>query len=443
MSKPLVAVIGRPNVGKSTLFNRIAGRRISIVDDRPGVTRDRLYADAEWRGYNFTMIDTGGLEVKSDDEMWGHIRRQVEFAAARADLILFIADGKNGLLPEDYEVADFIRKTKKPCILTVNKIDNLENENAVYDFYALGLGTPLSISAEHGKGIGDLLDEITALLKEKIPSEEVSDRLKIAVIGRPNVGKSSIINRLLSFERVIVSDIAGTTRDAVDTDFEYGGVKCTLTDTAGIRKKKNVDEDVEYYSVLRSLEAVRRSDAALIIVDASEDLTEQDIRLAGYAHEHGKPSVIVMNKWDRVEKDTYTVNKFNLMLGEELKFMDYFLPVYVSALNGKRTQNIMREVLRVFENSERRIGTGVLNDIIREAVSVNEPPSKNGRRLKIYFATEASVSPPTFVFFVNDAELVHFSYKRYLENSIRKASDFSGTPIRLEFKAKNEDSPYD
>ncbi|MDR2090283.1 MAG: ribosome biogenesis GTPase Der [Clostridiales bacterium] len=441
--KPLVAVIGRPNVGKSTFFNRIAGRKIAIVENRPGITRDRLFADVEWCGYNFTAIDTGGLEVKSNDVMWSHIRRQVEFAAETADLILFLTDGKSGVLPEDYDVADFIRKTKKPCVLAVNKVDNRENEDAVYDFYSLGLGTPFSISAEQGKGIGDLLDEITGLLKEKVGESEAADSLKIAVIGRPNAGKSSIVNRLLGFERVIVSDRAGTTRDAVDTDFRYKGVDCTLVDTAGIRKKKNVDEDVEYYSVLRAFEAVRRADVVLIVMDAAEDIGEQDVRLAGYVHERGKPSLIVMNKWDKVEKDAHTVNKFNAVLKEDLKFMDYFAPVYVSAASGQRVKNIMPEVLRVYENSKKRVTTGVLNDVIREAVSVNEPPSKNGRRLKIYFATEALVSPPTFVFFVNDADLVHFSYKRYLENSIRAAVDFSGTPIRLEFKEKNEKEAYD
>ncbi|MDR3263021.1 MAG: ribosome biogenesis GTPase Der [Clostridiales bacterium] len=442
--KPLVAVVGRPNVGKSTFFNRIAGRRIAIVENRPGVTRDRLYADVEWCGYNFTMIDTGGLEVNSDDEMWSHIRRQVEFAASSADLILFLTDGKSGLLPEDYDVASFIRRTKKPCILAVNKIDNAVGEAALYDFFELGLGTPFSVSAEQGRGIGDLLDEITGKLKEKIPYTEVSDRIKIAVIGRPNAGKSSVVNKLLGYERVIVSDIAGTTRDAIDTDFEYKGIPCTLVDTAGIRRKKNVDEDVEYYSVLRAFDAVRRADIALIILDASDEITEQDVRLAGYVHEHGKPSVILMNKWDKVEKDSFTVNKFNQNLKEKLKFMDYFLPLYVSALSGQRLKNVLPELMRAYDNAKKRVTTGVLNDVIRQAVSVNEPPSKNGRRLKIYFVTEAMVAPPTFVFFVNDAELVHFSYKRYLENNIRTSVDFSGTPIRLEFKEKNEkDAAYD
>ncbi|MDR3292672.1 MAG: ribosome biogenesis GTPase Der [Clostridiales bacterium] len=441
--KPLVAAIGRPNVGKSTLFNRIAGRRIAIVEDLPGVTRDRLYTDVEWCGYNFTMIDTGGLEMKSNDEMWSHIRRQAEFAVRSADLILFLADGKSGILPEDYEVADFVRRSKKPYLLAVNKVDNKENEPVVFDFFDLGLGNPISISAEQGKGIGDLLDEVTGLLKEKIPETEAEDRIKIAVIGRPNAGKSSVVNRLLGYERVIVSDIAGTTRDAIDTDFTYRGEKFTLVDTAGIRKKKNVDEDVEYYSVLRALEAVRRADIVLIVIDAAEEITEQDVRLAGYVHENGKPSVILMNKWDKIEKDAYTIHKFNAKLKEDLKFMDYFLPIYVSALNGQRMKNVMSELLRAYENAKKRVTTGVLNDVIREAVSVNEPPSKNGRRLKIYFATQAMVSPPIFVFFVNDTELVHFSYHRYLENSLRAAIDFSGTPIKLEFRKKSEKDKYD
>ncbi|MDR1939787.1 MAG: ribosome biogenesis GTPase Der [Clostridiales bacterium] len=438
--KPLVAIIGRPNVGKSTFFNRVAGRRIAIVEDKPGVTRDRLYADVEWCGYNFTMIDTGGLEVRSADEMWSHIRRQVEAAAESADLILFIADGKNGILPEDYDVADFIRKTKKPYVLAVNKVDNLSGESAVYDFFELGLGVPFSISAEQGKGIGDLLDEITSKLKEKTPETAAEERVKIAVIGRPNAGKSSIVNRILGFERVIVSDIAGTTRDAIDTDFEFNGTKCTLVDTAGIRKKKNVGEDVEYYSVVRALDAVRRADIAVIVIDSSESITEQDVRLAGYVDEHGKPSVVLMNKWDKVEKDTGTINKFNAVLKEELKFMDYFVPVYISALKGQRIKNIMPELFRVYQNSQRRVTTGVLNDIIRQAVAVTEPPSKNGKRLKIYFVTQALVGPPTFVFFVNDIKLIHFSYKRYLENQLRKAVDFDGTPIRLEFKERTSDN---
>ncbi|MDR1906006.1 MAG: ribosome biogenesis GTPase Der [Clostridiales bacterium] len=434
MAKPLVAVIGRPNVGKSTFFNRIAGRRIAIVEDRPGITRDRLYMDVDWCGCAFTMIDTGGLEVKRDDEMWGHIRRHVEFAVESADLVLFLTDGKSGLMHEDYDIADFIRKTKKPYILVVNKIDHKGKEDVLYDFYALGLGEPFAVSAEQGMGIGDLLDEITKKIGDKTSETQDTERVKIAVIGRPNAGKSSAVNRLLGFERVIVSDIAGTTRDAIDTDFEYGGISCTLVDTAGIRKKKNVGEDVEYYSVLRAFEAVRRADIVLIIIDASEEISEQDVRLAGYVHEHGKPSVILMNKWDKIEKDTFTVNKFNLKLKEDLKFMDYFVPIYVSALSGQRMKNVMPELMRVYENSKKRVTTGVLNDIIREAVSVNEPPTKNGKRLKIFYATEAMILPPTFVFFVNDATLLHFSYKRYLENCLRSATDFSGTPIKLEFR---------
>ena len=440
--KPLVAVIGRPNVGKSTFFNRIAGRRIAIVEDRPGITRDRLYFDTDWSGYNFTLIDTGGLEVNSEDEMWRHIRRQVEFAAKSAELIVFITDGKSGIMPEDRDAADFIRKTKKPCVLAVNKTDSRAAESGIYDFYELGLGEPFAISAEQGIGIGDLLDEIVGKLKSRAPETETDEeRVNIAVIGRPNAGKSSVVNRLLGYERVIVSDIAGTTRDAIDTNFEYQGLPFTLVDTAGIRKKKNVDEDVEYYSVIRALDAVRRADVAVIVFDASTGVTEQDVRLAGYVHEHGKPSVILMNKWDKVEKDSYTVNKFDLMLKEELKFMDYFLPVYISALNGQRMKNIMPELIRAYSNSKKRVATGVLNDVLRDAISVNEPPSKNGKRLKIYYASEVATSPPTFVFFVNDAELVHFSYKRYLENTLRAAIDFSGTPIKLEFREKSEEKP--
>ena len=355
---------------------------------------------------------------------------------------MFITDGKSGIMPEDRDAADFIRKTKKPCVLAVNKTDSRAAESGIYDFYELGLGEPFAISAEQGIGIGDLLDEIVGKLKSRAPETETDEeRVNIAVIGRPNAGKSSVVNRLLGYERVIVSDIAGTTRDAIDTNFEYQGLPFTLVDTAGIRKKKNVDEDVEYYSVIRALDAVRRADVAVIVFDASTGVTEQDVRLAGYVHEHGKPSVILMNKWDKVEKDSYTVNKFDLMLKEELKFMDYFLPVYISALNGQRMKNIMPELIRAYSNSKKRVATGVLNDVLRDAISVNEPPSKNGKRLKIYYASEVATSPPTFVFFVNDAELVHFSYKRYLENTLRAAIDFSGTPIKLEFREKSEEKP--
>lgn len=438
MPKPTVAIVGRPNVGKSTLFNTIAERRISIVEDTPGVTRDRLYADCEWCGYAFSLIDTGGLALKSEDEMWLHIKKQAEVATSTCDLVLFVVDGKTGLSAEDYDVADFLRRSKKPCLLAVNKLDNFETEN-LFDFYSLGIGEPIAISAQQKKGLGDLLDEIVKNLKERVESEPVDeDVVKVALVGRPNAGKSSITNRLLGYERVIVSNIAGTTRDAIDTPFEYEGKKYILIDTAGIRRKSRIDEDLESYSVMRSLAAIRRADVVLLVCDATQPLSEQDVRIAGYIHDEGKPSIVVMNKWDAVEKDTFTINKYNKQLAEDLKFMDYFVPIYVSALTGKRADTIMPAINKVVENNRRRITTGLLNDVLQEAILTNEPPSKNGRRLKIYYATEVSVSPPTFVIKVNDESIMHFSYKRYLENALRRSFDFSGTPVRLLIRNKNE-----
>lgn len=436
MSKPLVAIVGRPNVGKSTFFNRIVGQRISIVEDTPGVTRDRLYADAEWCGHSFTLIDTGGLEIKSEDVMWSHIRAQAQIAVETADVIVFMLDGKTGLTHEDYEVAAYLRKSRKPILLVVNKLDNNE-QHLLYDFYELGLGEPIGISAGQAKGLGDVLDEIVKLTG-KYETEEKEEALKIAVVGKPNAGKSSLVNKLLGYDRVIVSDIAGTTRDAIDTRIKIGDKEYILIDTAGIRRKCSVEEDLEQYSVMRSLGAVRRADVCLIVIDSSEELSEQDVKIAGYVHEQGKPSVVVMNKWDVVEKDTYTIEKYNRKLKEELKFMDYFIPTYVSAKTGKRVDNLIKLAERAYENASRRVSTGLLNDVLREAILTNEPPSKNGKRLKIYYVTEVSANPPTFVIFVNDDTLMHFSYRRYLENALRRSFDFEGTPIRLIIRNKNE-----
>ncbi len=435
--KPLIAVVGRPNVGKSTLFNRIAGNRIAIVEDTPGVTRDRIYADCEWCGRAFTLIDTGGLELKSEDEMWTHIRTQAQIAVDSADAILYVVDGKTGLTTDDNLVCSFLRKSGLPVVLAVNKIDGAYDDT-VYDFYALGFGEPYPISAEQGKGIGDLLDA----LMEVIPVsgvEEDSERIKIAIVGKPNAGKSSIANKLLGYDRSIVSDIAGTTRDAVDTELNVGEDKYLIIDTAGMRKKKAVDEALEKYSVMRALLAIRRADVVMIVCDSSQGLTEQDVKIAGYVHEEGKPSVIVMNKWDLIDKDTNTIYTFENKLKEDLKYMDYFRSVYVSAKSGKRVDSLLPVCKEVVANSRRRIQTGLLNEVIGEAIRINEPPSYLGKRLKIYFVTQIGVAPPTFVVKVNDAKIMHFSYKRYLENALRKSFDFCGTPIRLLIRNNNED----
>lgn len=436
MANPLIAIVGRPNVGKSTFFNKVVGRKISITEDRPGVTRDRLYADAEWRGRTFSLVDTGGIELKSDDLMWKHIKKQAEVAIETAQVILFFVDGREGLTSSDYDVADMLRKSKKPVIVVVNKIDEYSEEK-VFEFYSLGLGEPYPVSSEHGKGIGDVLDECVSYFEKNVGEED--DSLKIAVVGKPNAGKSSIVNRLLGFERSIVTDIAGTTRDAIDTKFSYDGRNYTIIDTAGIRKKARVEDDVEYYSVMRAFDAVRRADVCLLVVDSSEGLTEQDTKIIGYVHEQGKPSVVVMNKWDLIEKDTNTINKFEEKLKEDLKFMDYFKSVYVSAKTGQRAEKIMKTVDEVYANAHFRIPTGTLNDLISDTVRANEPPSYNGKRLRVYYSSQVSVAPPTFVLFVNDGTLMHFSYERFLENSIRKAFDFSGTPIRIVTREKKAD----
>lgn len=434
--KPLIAVVGRPNVGKSTLFNRIAGNRISIVEDTPGVTRDRVYADCEWCGRAFTLIDTGGLELKSDDTMWSHIRTQVEIAVDTANAILYVVDGKTGLTTDDNLVCSFLRKSRLPVVLAVNKIDN-NDMSAVYDFYSLGFGEPYAISAEQGKGLGDLLDALMEVIAVS-PVEDDADRIKIAIVGKPNAGKSSITNRLLGYDRCIVSDIAGTTRDAIDTELNVGDDKFLIIDTAGMRKKKAVSEDLERYSVMRSLLAVRRADVVLIVCDANEGITEQDVKIAGFVHEEGKPSIIVMNKWDLVNKDTHTINAYERKLKEDLKYMDYFKSVYISALSGKRLDNLLPLCKEVVSNSQKRISTGLLNEVIGDAIRISEPPSYLGKKLKIYYVTQVAVAPPTFVVKVNDPQIMHFSYKRYLENALRKSFDFSGTPIRLHIRANNE-----
>ncbi len=436
MAKPLVAIVGRPSVGKSTFFNKVSGKKISIVEDTPGVTRDRLYADAEWCGKAFTLIDTGGIELKSSDEMWQHIKKQADIAIDTADVIIFFCDAKTGLTAADYDVATMLRRSGKPIVLAVNKLDNYR-EDVLFDFYELGLGQPIGISAEQSKGIGDLLDEVCADF-DKVDIEE-EEGLKIAIVGKPNAGKSRLTNQLLGYDRTIVSDVAGTTRDAVDTPIEVDGKKYVLIDTAGIRKKKAVDEDIEYYSVLRSLAAIRRADVCLIVIDAAEGITEQDVKIAGYVHEQGKPSIIVMNKWDKVDKDTYTVNKFEEKLKNELAFMSYYKSVYVSAKFGQRVNKILTLAEEVYLNASKRITTGTLNDVLGDAIRATEPPTKNGRRLKIYYMTQDGVTPPTFIVFVNDGELMHFSYRRFLENTLRKAFGFEGTPIRIFVHEKNED----
>lgn len=435
MANPLIAIVGRPNVGKSTLFNKIAGRKISITENRPGVTRDRLYADASWRGRNFTVVDTGGIELKSEDVMWKEILRQADTAIETAEVILLMLDGREDLTASDYDVAEKLRRCKKPVILVVNKVDNYSPDK-LSEYYALGLGEPFAVSAEHSQGIGDVLDEALTYFGDG--EEEDTESLKIAVVGKPNAGKSSLVNRLLGFERSIVTDIAGTTRDAIDTRFTLDGQKYTLIDTAGIRRKKNVSDDVEYYSVMRAFDAVRRADVCLLVVDSAEGLTEQDVKIIGYVHEQGKPSVIVMNKWDVIEKDSKTINKFEEKLRFDLKFMDYFKSVYISAKTGQRAEKVLKIAREAFENANRRITTGTLNDLMLDAVRTNEPPATGGRRLKIYYCSQPSVCPPTFVLFVNDEELMHFSYKRYLENVLRRAFDFTGTPIRIVCRKRSE-----
>ena len=439
MRKPLVAIVGKPNVGKSTFFNKIAGSKISIVEDVPGVTRDRIFANAEWCGYQFQIVDTGGLDFNKEDEINKRIIEQANLAIDLADVIILFVDGKEGLTHHDVEVANHLRKAKAPKVLAVNKLDNYQVEKT-YEFYELGLGEPFPISVKQAKGLGELLDEVVKNLPANHEEALKDDgKLKIAVVGRPNAGKSSIVNRIWGEDRVVVSNVAGTTRDAIDTDFKYNGKEYTIIDTAGLRRKRAVaHESVESYSVIRSMDAIERADVVLIVFDSSEEISEQDVRIAGYVHEAKKPSIVIMNKWDKVEKDQHSINKYTNILKEKLKFMGYFRPLFMSALTGKRFTEIMPEVLKAHENASRRISTGTLNEILANAVLTNEPPFHNGKRLKIKYATQASTNPPTFVLFVNDANAIHFSYLRYLENCLRASADFSGTPIEIIVKGKGE-----
>ncbi|AOT68443.1 ribosome biogenesis GTPase Der [Geosporobacter ferrireducens] len=439
MPKPVVAVVGRPNVGKSTFFNKIAGKRISIVEDQPGVTRDRIYTEVEWLNNQFTLIDTGGIEPKSDDIILSQMKRQAQVAIETADVIIFMVDGKEGLTASDQDVANMLRKTNKPVILVVNKIDAQHFTGNIYDFYQLGLGDPLAISSVNGLGLGDLLDEIVDRFSDDSGDDYEEDRIKVAVIGKPNVGKSSIINTILGEERVIVSDIAGTTRDAIDTPFTQGEDKYVFIDTAGIRRKSRINENVEKYSVIRSLTAIERAEVCLIVIDATEGVTEQDTKVAGYAHEQGKASIIVVNKWDAIEKETNTMNTYTKEIRNELSYMPYAPILFVSAKTKQRIPQILETIKFVSNQHALRVQTGVLNDIIGEAILLNQPPSDKGRRLKIYYGTQVAVRPPRFVFFINDRELTHFSYTRYLENKIRDAFGFEGTPIFIEYREKGGD----
>lgn len=438
MSKPIVAVIGRPNVGKSTLFNMLAGKRISIVEDTPGVTRDRIYADAEWLNYKFTMIDTGGIEPESQDQLLMQMKFQAQIAIETADVILFITDGKEGITPADQDVADMLRRADKPVVLAVNKIDTPMEEQNLYEFYNLGIGDPISVSALHKRGFGDMLDEIVRYFDKENIDEQEGDTIKIAVVGKPNAGKSSLVNQILGEERVIVSDIPGTTRDAIDTPFEMDGQKYVIIDTAGIRRKSRINDTLERYSVIRALSAIRRCDVALIVIDTTEEATEQDTKIAGLVHEEGKASILVMNKWDLIEKETNTMNEYRKRLINELAFMTYAPNIFVSAKTGQRVDKIIEQVRFVYSQYCARISTGILNDCIADAVAVTEPPSDKGRRLKIYYGTQVSIKPPTFVLFVNDPELMHYSYERYMENYFRKTFGLEGTPIRIIIRQKTK-----
>lgn len=438
MSKPIVAVVGRPNVGKSTLFNQLAGKRIAIIEDTPGVTRDRLYADTEWLNIKFTMIDTGGIEPGSRDELLQQIRYQAEIAIDTADVILFLTDGKEGITSTDRDVADMLRKSEKPIVLAVNKIDRPEEEDNLFEFYNLAIGEPISISASHKRGIGDLLDEVVGHFNSKNMEEQDEDIIKIAVVGKPNAGKSSLVNKLLGEERVIVSEIPGTTRDAIDTPVEIDGQKYMIIDTAGIRRKSRIDNTLERYSVVRALGAIRRCDIALIVIDSTQEVTEQDTKIAGLVHEEGKGSILIMNKWDVIEKSTNTMSKYRKRLMNDLSYMTYAPSVFISAKTGQRVDRIVELVNFVYSQYTFRISTGVLNDCLADAVAVSEPPSDKGRRLKILYGTQVSVKPPTFVLFVNDPELMHYSYKRYLENYFRKTFGLEGTPLHIIVRQKTK-----
>lgn len=438
-TNPTVAIVGRPNVGKSTLFNKLIGKRVSIVKDEPNVTRDRVIMDAEWLNYKFTLVDTGGIDLKSQDEMKQHILVQAQLAIEIADVIIFLVDGKEGVVKGDHEVAEILRRSNKPVVLAVNKVDN-NTCDTLYDFYELGLGEPIAISGEQGRGLGDMLDLVVQDFPQNAPDSETEQPLKIAIVGRPNVGKSSLTNRLLGDERMVVADQAGTTRDSVDSVFRYDGKDYILIDTAGIRRKSAIEVDsIEYYSVIRSLDAIKRADVCIIVLDASEMISEQDVKIAGLVHEQGKPSIVVYNKWDKVEKDESTSRRYKEKLDEDLKFMSYYVPLFLSAKTGQRLSSIMPAVLKVYENASKRLPTSALNQILMDATTITPPPSQNGRRLKIKYMTQAQTNPPTFVLFVNDSTLMHYSYERYLENQLRSAVDFSGTPIVLITRSKTKD----
>ena len=438
--KPIVAIVGRPNVGKSTLFNKIGRKRLSIVDDMPGVTRDRIYMDANWLNHEFTMIDTGGIEFDESNHMLASMRQQAQIAMEEADVILFLVDGRAGLTAQDEEVAHVLRRTKKPIVLGVNKIDSPQREVDIYDFYNLGLGDPIPLSASNLMNIGDLLDAVVASFPENMEDEHDDDEIRIAVIGRPNVGKSSIVNKILGEERVIVSDVPGTTRDAIDTHFMENGIKYTLIDTAGMRRRGKVEEPVERYSVIRSLRAIDRSDVVLLMINAAEGITEQDKKIAGYAHESGRGGVIVVNKWDIYpEKDDKSTLRFTEDLRDEIGFLQYAPVLYASALTGQRVSRVTALVKYVAEQQSMRIKTSVLNELIRDAISVNPPPMHRGRQLKILFMTQVDIRPPKFILFVNDPELMHFSYLRFIENKLREHFGFEGTPLRLIVRKRNEE----
>lgn len=439
MNKPIVAIVGRPNVGKSTLFNRIVNKRVSIVEDIPGVTRDRIYFDAEWLNREFTLIDTGGLDLETSDQILTMIRQQAQLAIDEADVIVLVVDVKAGLAAPDTEVAALLRNTRKPVLLAVNKVDSLKAEQEIYEFYDLGLGDPIPISAANALGLGDLLDRVIEALPQEGPPESESDVIKVAFIGRPNVGKSSLVNAILGVERVIVTDVPGTTRDAIDTHFVQGDTKLLLIDTAGMRRKANIDQPVERYSVIRSLRAVDRSDVVLMLIDAVDGVTEQDKKIAGYAHEAGKAIVLVVNKWDLVEKDSKTSLRYTETIRSELAFMQYAPVAFISALTKQRVPRIIELVKFAAEQHAMRVATSVLNQVIEDATAINPPPSDRGRRLKIFYATQAGVKPPTFVFFVNDPEIMHFSYLRYLENKLREAFGFEGSPLKLVVRGRKED----
>ncbi len=439
MSKPIVAIVGRPNVGKSTLFNALAGQKISIVKDTPGVTRDRIYADVDWLNYNFTMIDTGGIEPDSSDIILSQMREQAQIAIDTADVIIFMTDVKQGLIDADSKVADMLRRSRKPVILVVNKVDNFNRMMAdVYEFYNLGIGDPVPISASQKSGLGDMLDKVVEHFKALNLDEEEDDRPRVAVVGKPNVGKSSIINKLTGESRVIVSNIAGTTRDAIDTDVEWNGREYVFIDTAGLRRKSKVKEDIERYSIIRTVTAVERADVVVIVIDAVEGVTEQDAKIAGIAHENGKGIIIAVNKWDAIEKNDKTVYEYTNKVRQILSFMQYAEIMFISAKTGQRLPKLFDMIDVVIANHSMRIETGVVNEIMAEAVAMQQPPSDKGKRLKLYYITQVSVKPPTFVIFVNDKELMHFSYTRYIENRIREAFGFRGTPLRFIIRERND-----